>query len=321
MHSSPSTFGSFGVRGVGGSARSSGRQSPRRRYRQLAVGRTVGRRRESLAVPMGLAFAALTPKVSPSSFAEHTWPGLVDGATTRNSSRGPTTSESAFMFGLRSQESIIVLSQRHGRDNRKPEKVVAREHSASPPALKTKLAPSDLHRLVHNVRRRVEHEVTVTFEGTERKVDFHTTLLPQTPETTQHIFTQGGYTSTSQLPPRSSAKKDPFMLLDETREIISSPGFACVFEARLDRATEMLLSSVESAVFASSTDAVGPGEEVRIRLPGLLPGLARWSHLALNGLPKELVDLQYIGCTAGRGLECDSVWQIRGTVWHAIILI
>ncbi|KAJ6508114.1 Peroxin-3 [Mycena vulgaris] len=156
-------------------------------------------------------------------------------------------------------------------------------------SLKTKLAPSDLHRLVHDVRRRVEHEVT--FEGTERKVDFHTTLLPQTPETTQHVLTQGGYASTSHLPPRTSPKKDPFtLLLDETREIVTSPDFACVFEACLDRATEVLLSSVESAVFASATDTVAPGEEVRIRLAGLLPGLARWSHLALNGLPNELVD-------------------------------
>ncbi|KAJ7282804.1 Peroxin-3 [Mycena rebaudengoi] len=156
-------------------------------------------------------------------------------------------------------------------------------------SLKTKLAPSDLHRLVHDVRRRVEHEVT--FEGTERRVDFHTTLLPQTPETTQHVLTQGGYASTSRLPPRPTDKKDPFtVLLDETRDIISSPDFACVFEACLDRATEVLLSSVESAVFSSSSDAVMPGEEVRIRLAGLLPGLARWSQIALNGLPNELVD-------------------------------
>ncbi|KAJ7267609.1 Peroxin-3 [Mycena haematopus] len=154
-------------------------------------------------------------------------------------------------------------------------------------SLKTKLAPSDLHRLMLDVRRRVEHEVT--FEGTERKVDFHTTLLPQTPETTQHVLTQGGYAS--QLPPRSSSEKDPFThLLEETREIICSPDFACVFEACLDRATEVLLTSVESAVFVPAMDATVPGEEVRIRLAGLLPGLARWSHLALNGLPNELVD-------------------------------
>ncbi|KAJ6594399.1 Peroxin-3 [Mycena capillaripes] len=157
-------------------------------------------------------------------------------------------------------------------------------------SLKTKLAPSDLHRLVHDVRRRVEHEVT--FEGTERKVDFHTTLLPQTPETTQHVLTQGGYASLSQLPPSPrTSEKDPFnVLLEETRAIVCSPDFAYTFEACLDRATEVLLSSVESAVFASATEAAAPGEEVRIRLAGLLPGLARWSHLALNGLPNELID-------------------------------
>ncbi|KAF7321983.1 hypothetical protein MKEN_00720900 [Mycena kentingensis (nom. inval.)] len=156
-------------------------------------------------------------------------------------------------------------------------------------SLKTKLSPSDLHRLVHDVRRRIEHEVT--FEGTERKAHFHTTLLPQTPETTQHVLTQGGYASSSSPPP--SASDDPFTaLLDETRAIITSPDFAYVFESCLDRATDVLLSSVENAVFmpTASAEAVAPGEEVRIRLAGLLPGLARWSHLALNGLPNELVD-------------------------------
>ncbi|KAJ7071941.1 Peroxin-3 [Mycena amicta] len=157
-------------------------------------------------------------------------------------------------------------------------------------SLKTKLSPSDLHRLVRDVRRRVEHEVT--FEGTERSVDFHTTLLPQTPETTQHVLTQGGYASSSRLlPPASTQEEDPFTtLLDETRAIICSPDFAYVFEACLDRATDVLLSSVENAVFAPSADTVTPGEEVRIRLAGLLPGLARWSDLALNGLPNELID-------------------------------
>ncbi|KAJ7719451.1 hypothetical protein B0H16DRAFT_1795429 [Mycena metata] len=48
--------------------------------------------------------------------------------------------------------------------------------------------------------------------------------------------------------------------------------------------------SVESAVFSSTAETTAPGEEVRIRLAGLLPGLARWSNLALNGVPNELVD-------------------------------
>jgi peroxin-3 len=32
-------------------------------------------------------------------------------------------------------------------------------------------------------------------------------------------------------------------------------------------------------------------EEIKIRLAGLLPGLARWSQLALNAVPNELVDV------------------------------
>ena len=56
----------------------------------------------------------------------------------------------------------------------------------------------------------------------------------------------------------------------------------------------MLFSGLEKNVFvdtATAEDKTIPEEEVRIRLAGLLPGLARWSSLALNGLPNELVDV------------------------------
>ncbi|KAF9007946.1 Peroxin-3 [Cyathus striatus] len=57
-------------------------------------------------------------------------------------------------------------------------------------SLKTQLAAVDLHRLVGDVRRRVEYEVT--FEGRERRVNFLSTLLPPTAETIQHVLVQGG---------------------------------------------------------------------------------------------------------------------------------
>ncbi|KAK2466578.1 hypothetical protein APHAL10511_001440 [Amanita phalloides] len=68
-------------------------------------------------------------------------------------------------------------------------------------SLKSKLAAIDLHRLVRDVRRRVEHEIT--FEGRERRVNFLSTLLPPTPEMIQHVLTQGGFLSDSgpSLPP------------------------------------------------------------------------------------------------------------------------
>ncbi|KAF8876836.1 Peroxin-3-domain-containing protein [Infundibulicybe gibba] len=183
-------------------------------------------------------------------------------------------------------------------------------------SLKSKLAAIDLHRLVSDVRRRVEHEVT--FEGNERRINFLSTLLPPTPETTQHVLTQGGFTSQSQdsgdeFDPSASSSQishsfdsgsrsthpyphpqaqDPRFtnLLSETRTIISSSDFACVLEICLDQATDILFSGLEKSVFVTSDPPLSPGEEVRIRLAGLLPGLARWSQLALNALPNELID-------------------------------
>ncbi|KAF8624723.1 hypothetical protein AX17_007054 [Amanita inopinata Kibby_2008] len=77
-------------------------------------------------------------------------------------------------------------------------------------------------------------------------------------------------------------------LVAEMRTIITSPNFECALEACLDSATAVLFEGLERSVFVSS-EAV-PGEEIRIRLAGLLPGLARWSRLSLHGLPNELVD-------------------------------
>ncbi|KXN82906.1 Peroxisomal biogenesis factor 3 [Leucoagaricus sp. SymC.cos] len=191
-------------------------------------------------------------------------------------------------------------------------------------SLKTKLNIMDFHRLISDVRRRVEHEIT--FEGTERRINFLSTLLPPTPEMVQHVLTQGGFPAyTDELLSRpSSADKhtqasstslsssqlshsnyffsalnntnDPFAtfdlpftnLLNETRSVICSSDFALVLENCLDRAADVLFDGLEKNVFVDS--AVEAGEEVRIRLAGLLPGLSRWSSLALRSMPCELVD-------------------------------
>ncbi|KJA23709.1 hypothetical protein HYPSUDRAFT_201142 [Hypholoma sublateritium FD-334 SS-4] len=236
-------------------------------------------------------------------------------------------------------------------------------------SLKTRLSAIDLHRLIADVRRRVEHEVT--FEGTERRTNFLSSLLPPTPETIYHVLTQGGYTSMSNitipqlnvttnfvLPDRHSRSESqegtsytherpnqstasatssqlshvfdaspalgvsvhpqqsrtqaapaagpsylppppapqhaalldtPFLaLLAETRAILTGADFAHVLEGSLDCATAVLFESLEQNVFAP--EVPGTDGETRIRLAGLLPGLARWSQLALEGLPNELVD-------------------------------
>lgn len=83
----------------------------------------------------------------------------------------------------------------------------------------------------------------------------------------------------------------PFMaLVEETRAIITSPDFEHVLEACLDCATAVLFEGLEKSVFVAG-EGVPAEEEVRIRLAGLLPGLAKWSRLTLRGLPNELVDV------------------------------
>ena len=90
---------------------------------------------------------------------------------------------------------------------------------------------------------------------------------------------------------------EPFIaLIEETRSILASSDFAGVLEVCLDKATEVLFEGLEKNVYGRDAVAahggVGEQEVERIRLAGLLPGLARWSQLALNGLPNELVDVR-----------------------------
>ncbi|KAF8500240.1 Peroxin-3 [Russula emetica] len=148
-------------------------------------------------------------------------------------------------------------------------------------SLKNKIGVLELHRLISDVRRRVEHEIT--FEGTERRINFLSTLLPPTSSALSHLLTRGGF------PPAQNDTHEPaFMaLLEETRDLLASSNFALVLERALDRATSLLFDGLSQNVFVGQEGEEG---EVRLRTASVLPGLVRWSSLALNGLPNELVD-------------------------------
>jgi peroxin-3 len=77
-------------------------------------------------------------------------------------------------------------------------------------------------------------------------------------------------------------------LLEETRDLLTSSNFALVLERALDRATSLLFDGLSQNVFVGEEGEEG---EVRLRTASVLPGLVRWSSLALNGLPNELVDV------------------------------
>lgn len=158
-------------------------------------------------------------------------------------------------------------------------------------SLKNKLGIVEFHRLICDVRRRVEHEIT--FDGSERRINFLSTLLPPTSSALSHLLTRAGFPSQPYHPqhlnlPASDTQGPAFtVLLEETRDLLSSPDFMLVLERCLDSGTETLLEGLRKNVFVGEEDESG---EVKMRLAGMLPGLARWSALALNGLPNELVD-------------------------------
>ena len=133
----------------------------------------------------------------------------------------------------------------------------------------------------------------------------------------QHVLTQGGIPARQVAAPDSTFKA----LLNETRAQLSTASFQIVLESCLDRATEILFNGLEKNVFRetnvggweeTSSTAISLGQETRVRLAGMLPGLARWSQLALEGLPNELVDVSalsqprrtaFTSCSAGEVLS------------------
>jgi len=78
-------------------------------------------------------------------------------------------------------------------------------------------------------------------------------------------------------------------LLEETRSLVCSSDFVIVLENCLDRAVEVLLNGLEKNLFVAGE--AREGEEARVRFASLLPGLSRWSSLALRSIPCELVDV------------------------------
>ncbi|KAK0473343.1 Peroxin-3 [Armillaria novae-zelandiae] len=139
-------------------------------------------------------------------------------------------------------------------------------------SLKTRLTLPDLHRLVLDVRRRID-----------LNTDFLHALLPSTPELTAHVLAQGGFSFPCYYHQKTESLAP---LLDELQGIVQSADFGLVLDRALDTAVAILFADLERSVFPSSNVE----EEPRVRLAGLLPALQHWSQDALKGLPCVLVD-------------------------------
>ncbi|KAI5990311.1 Peroxin-3 [Pisolithus orientalis] len=154
-------------------------------------------------------------------------------------------------------------------------------------SLRSTVSCSELHALILDVRRHVELDGAAGRPHSR----FFPCLLPPTPETTAHVLAQGGAPLARQESALLSCLRSDSRftsLLDETRAYLSGPDFAYALTCALDRATGVLVDHLHKQVFG--TNVTHAKEELKLRLVDLLPGLARWSQLALNATPNELVD-------------------------------
>lgn len=135
---------------------------------------------------------------------------------------------------------------------------------------------------------------------------FLSTLLPPTSSALSHLLARTGFSSYSSSSSISSSFLQPApeqnpvfnALLSETRDLLSSPDFLLVLERCLDRGTNVLLEGLRKNVFPSSASSPASStvqeatsgsipereEEPKMRLAGMLPGLAKWSALAVARL-------------------------------------
>ncbi|KAF8688663.1 Peroxin-3, partial [Rhizoctonia solani] len=149
-------------------------------------------------------------------------------------------------------------------------------------SLKSQISPKELEELILRVRAIIEGD-PATF-----LLNFDTlpTLLPNTPADISTTLASGGLTS-------SLAHIDPALstLLSATRDHISSADFAIALRKCIDLGTIAMKDGlIRSGEFGEIANTNPDSEGAKVKLAALLPGVARWTHLALNGVPNEIIE-------------------------------
>ena len=114
------------------------------------------------------------------------------------------------------------------------------------------------------------------------------TLIPGGELDQEFVLAQGGL-------PSHDAHIDPPLrsLIRSACEYASSADFAVVLRVCLDRGTDFLIHGLRKEVFGGRQDGgIGLSEGDTVRLAAMLPAVARWSHLAVNSIPNELVEVR-----------------------------
>jgi len=129
----------------------------------------------------------------------------------------------------------------------------------------------------------------MSFIANSPRYSFLSSLIPPTPEQLKDVLVQGGLSYSM-----ASLEDTPFLqLVEETRDFISSADFGKVLEVCLDNATDVMFDGLRRSLFPAAPSEVPQPPQEKIRFAGLLPGIARWSHAAVNGTPNELVEVSY----------------------------
>ena len=114
-------------------------------------------------------------------------------------------------------------------------------------------------------------------------------LLPLTPATEQQTLLSGGLSPADVLSSHPSSSAGFRSLMDQSAKFIRSKDFDIVFDKAMDCCTDLFTEELDQEVFG------GPdveGGEKRIKLAAVLPPVAKWSHLAVNAMPNELIEVR-----------------------------
>ncbi|KAF8310422.1 hypothetical protein DL93DRAFT_2084612 [Clavulina sp. PMI_390] len=170
-------------------------------------------------------------------------------------------------------------------------------------SLKSELGIAEFEELIQDVRKRVEYEGPES----DRTVNFLGTLIPGGELDQEFVLLQGGIPSSSA---HIDAKTSPGLrsLIASACAYVSSADFGVVLGACVDRASRVLVRGVGEEVFDVGGDGSTSGwrgrgivelqegdedEEDRprkVRLAAMLPAVTRWSHLAVSGIPNEVLE-------------------------------
>lgn len=157
------------------------------------------------------------------------------------------------------------------------------EGSLASVSLKSKIDTEDIRRIFNEARSVAESRVS---EDQSQRLHLPSILFPPDSDSLDQTLSSGG--TPHHLLPANRPDKDFESLVSESRQLILTPSFEAVFEASLETSFSLFFSFLEKEVFGVNATTGEPGKA--LRLVDVLPGMARWSRIAISGIPNELID-------------------------------